>query len=176
MTKTNKIIGTIMGAALAVTVFAGTLPYAAAAENPKNVSQTYCGNGFGSGMAMQMGRGFGNMVNTIANFLGIDSSKVIASRQEGKSMVQIAQENGKSENELYNYITGQRKAQLDQLVASGRITAEVAAAQETIMKERIKENLNRTDVGPGFNKAGQNKKMVSGKYQRNCPGYGVNNQ
>lgn len=176
MTKKNKIIGAITGTALAVAVFAGALPYAAASETPKTVAQTYCGNGFGPGVGMQMGRGFGNMINTIADFLGIDTNKVIASRQQGKSMVQIAKENGKSEDELFNYIIGQRKAQLDQLVANGRITPEVAAAHETIMKERIKENLNRSDVGPGFNKATQNSRMGTGKYLRNCPGYGVNNR
>ena len=177
MTKTKQILGVIAGAALALTVFVGALPNAFAADAPQNSKPGYRYNGMGPGAGMPMGKGFGNMVATVAEFLGIDSSKIIAERQAGKSMVQLAKDNGKSEDELYNYVFSQRKAQIEQLVASGRISAEAAAAHETIMQDRIKQNLNRTDVGPGYGKRGErNRGMGRGNYPGNCPGYQFNSK
>lgn len=100
--------------------------------------------GFGIGL----GRINGGMLNAVAEFLGIDVSNIIAERQSGKSMVQIAQDNGKSEQELVDYIVGQRSEQIEKLVEDGRITREQADLHKQFMTERVSTNLNRTDLGP----------------------------
>ncbi len=176
MKKTNKIIGALTGAVLTFAVFAGTVPNVSAADNTQVIEQNYQGRGMGMGMGMHLGRTNGNMRDTIATFLGMDRSQVIASRQAGKSIVQIAKEQGKSEDELYNFILNQRKVQFDQMVASGQVSAETAAAHESVMKERIRENMNRTDVGPNCDGNNRNKRMGYGKYKGNGQGYRANNQ
>lgn len=102
----------------------------------------------GQGYGLQMGRNFGSMAANVAQFLGISLEELKADRQSGKSMVQIASEQGVSEQELVDYVIGQRSTQIDQMVTNGRITQEQAGQHEQLMAERVKENLNRTDVGP----------------------------
>jgi len=116
------------------------------------------------------------MREEVASFLGIDSSKVIASRQAGKSLVQIAEEQGKSEAELFDYIFSKRKAQMNQMAANGQMSAESVASHEAVMKERIRESINRTEVGPNFAGDHKGKKMGAGKHNRgNGQGNCVNN-
>lgn len=164
MKKVNKMIGLVTGTALAFAVFTGSVSNVLAADNNQAVKQNYqC-------MGMQLGRTNGNMQDTIANILGMDRNQILADRQAGKSMVQIAKEHGKSEEELYDFVFNQRKAQIDQMVASGRMSAETANAHETIMKERIKQNMNRTDVGYNCNSNGRTKDMGYGKHMGNGQG------
>lgn len=170
MKKTNKIIGALTGAVLTFAVFAGTVLTVSAADNTQVIKQNY------RGMGIHLGRTDGNMKDTIATFLGMDSSQIMASRQAGKSMVQIANEQGKSEDELYNFILSQRKIQIDKMVASGQVSAETAAAHESVMKERIKQNMTRTDVGPNCDGNNRNKGMGYGKHKGNGQGYRANNQ
>lgn len=102
----------------------------------------------GQGYGLQIGRNFGSMSANVAQFLGISQEDLKADRQSGKSMVQIAAEKGISEQELVDYVIGQRSAQIDQMVSDGKITQEQADQHEQLMTERVKENLNRTEVGP----------------------------
>ena len=166
MKKVNKMIGLVTGTALAFAVFTGTVSNVLAADSNQVVKQNYQCMGIG----MQLGRTNGNMQDTIANFLGMDRSQIFADRQAGKSMVQIAKEQGKSEEELYDFVFNQRKAQIDQLVASGRMSAETANAHETIMKERIKQNMNRIDAGYNCDGNGMTKNMGHGKHMGNGKG------
>lgn len=170
MKKKNMIIGAVTGLALAFAVFAGNVPNVSAADNTQVIKQNQRGTG------MHLGRTHSNMKDTIVTFLGMDSSQFIASRQAGKSMVQIAQEQGKSEDELYNYIVSQRKTQIDQMVANGQVSAEVAASHESVMMERIRQNINRTDVGRNCDGKSGNKGMGQGKHRGNGQGYNTNNQ
>jgi len=169
MKKSNKIIGVLTGAALTFAVFAGMVSNVSAADDTQVIKQNY------RGMGMHLGRTNGTMRDTMATFLEMDSSQIIASRQAGKSMVQIASEQGKSEDELYNFILSERKAQFDQMVASGQMSAVAAAAHEAIMKERIVQNMNRTDVGPNCGGKDGNKGMGYGKHKGNGQGYRANN-
>lgn len=170
MKKTNKIIGALVISTLAFGLFTGGLSDVSAAGNTAVVRQN------SSGMGMHFGRNNGGMREEVANFLGIDSSKVIASRQEGKSLVQIAQEQGKSEDELFDYMFSKRKAQINQMIDNGQISAEVAANHEALMKERIRENINRTEVGPKFAGNNKSKHMGQGRHNRgNGQGYCLNN-
>lgn len=166
MEKVNKMIGLVTGTVLAFAVFTGTVSNVLAADNTQVVKQNYQH----MGAELQLGRTSDNMQDAIANFLGMDRSHIFADRQAGKSMVQIAKEQGKSEEGLYDFVFNQRKAQIDQMVANGRISAETANAHETIMKERIKQNMNRTDVGYNCNGNGRTKDMGYGKHMGNGQG------
>lgn len=170
MKKTNKIIGALVISALAFGVFTGGLANVSAADNTSVVRQN------SSGMGMHFGRNNGGMREEVASFLGIDSSKVIASRQEGKSLVQIAEQQGKSEAELFDYMFNKRKAQMNQMAANGQMSAEAVASHEAVMKERIRQSINRTETGPNFAGDHKGKQMGAGKHNRgNGQGNCVNN-
>lgn len=97
MKKTNKIIGALTGTAIALAVFVGYVSNVSANDNTQGYKPNYRCMGVGMGTGMHFGRTNGNMRDSIATFLGMDSSQFMASRQAGKSMVQIAKEQGKSE-------------------------------------------------------------------------------
>lgn len=115
------------------------------------------------GCGLQVGRTFGSMAQQVAQFLGIDLSQLIAARQSGQSLVQIAEERGSSEQALVDYVVGQRSAQIDQLVEDGKITRAQADLQKQFMAERVKENVNRTTVGPNFPGSGGQGFKAGGK-------------
>ncbi|MFX4262364.1 hypothetical protein ACOBQJ_09180 [Pelotomaculum propionicicum] len=139
----------------------------------------------GLGYCLKMGRNFGGMSANLAEFLGISQEDLKAERQSGKSMVQIASEQGVSEQELVDYVIGQRSAQIDQMVSDGKITQEQADQHKQLMTERVKENLNRTDVGTnGSGNGGRGNKAAGaaagagmgkgpGNGQANCGAQGV---
>lgn len=102
----------------------------------------------GQGYGLQIGNNFGSMASNVADFLGISLGDLQADRQSGKSMAQTAAEQGVSEQELVGYVIEQRSAQINQMVSNGRITQEQVDQHKQLMTERVKENFNRTDVGP----------------------------
>ena len=117
-----------------------------------------------------LGQTFGSMRDSIAKFLGIDTTTLMTERLSGKSLAQIAQEKGKSETDLVNYIVNERTAQLDQLVKDGKITKAQADLAKSQMTERIKANINKTTVGGiGY---GKGKGMGQGKGQFKGQGRG----
>ncbi len=140
MKISKKIAGFVAGAVL-LTVLTAGVPSVLAAEQGSTVNSSYKGAG------LRMGRNFSSMREAIAKYLGIDASKIVTERQSGKSMVQIAQANGKSDQDLYQFVQETRKAQVDQMIKEGKITPEQAAEHEKIAAERIRTNLNRTEAG-----------------------------
>lgn len=100
------------------------------------------------GMGQGLGRTAGSMSATVAGFLGISQEELVAARQSGKSLVQVAADYGKTEQELIDLIMKERTAQLDQLVSNGKLTRDQAGLHKTTMADRIKANINRTTVGP----------------------------
>jgi len=120
---------------------------------------------------VRLGQTFGSMRDSIAKFLGIDTTTLMTERQSGKSLAQIAQEKGKSETDLVNYIVNERTAQLDQLVKDGKITKEQADLAKSQMTERVKANINKTTVGG--NGYGKGRGMGQGKGQFRGQGRGI---
>lgn len=116
----------------------------------------------GQGYGLHMGRNNGSMTTNVAQFLGISQEDLQADRQAGQSLVQIAAEKGVSEQQLVDYVISQRSTQIDQMVNDGRITQEQADQHKQVMSERVKENLNRTEVGPNRsgNAAGRGNKAA----------------
>lgn len=98
----------------------------------------------GLGMGMQMGRGMGDMED-LAEYIGISKEDLIAARQSGKSMVQIAGEKGIGEQQLVDYLMEKFNTKIDQKVTDGKITSEQAGQLKQSMAERIKARLNSTD-------------------------------
>lgn len=171
MKISKKISGFVAGAVL-LTVLAMGVPSVSAANQTSTANSLYQGSG------LRMGRNFTSMREAIATYLGIDANTIMTERQAGKSMVQIAQAHGKSEQDLYRFVQEKRKAQIDQLVKDGKITPEQAAEHEKIAEERIRANLNRTELGSngmGANRSGKQCR-AGGKYGGAGKGMGQRNQ
>lgn len=122
--------GIVMVTALALLLVVAVPVFALAAPN---------GNGFATTG--------GNLLDTLAKLLGMTPSDIQTERIQGKSMVQIAEEKGVTEEKLMEEALAARKAQIDQLVKDGKITQAQADYMLTQMETRMKANLERTTLG-----------------------------
>lgn len=122
-----------------------------------------------AGLGAALGRLQGGMIATVSKLVGLDQAEIIKERQAGKSMVDIAVSKGVDEKELVNTVVYERKALLDQRVKDGLITEEQAQYCTDNMNQRITDNLNRTNVGPGSGFCGGGGYGMGGGY---CGGAG----
>ena len=100
------------------------------------------------GFGKHFGRAFGGMKDSLAKFLGIDVSTLINARHSGKTLAQIAKEQGKTEEQLVNFLVEQKTAKINQLVKDGKITKSQADLILKNITERTKQRINSTALGP----------------------------
>jgi len=118
------------------------------------------GNGYGRGGMMGEMRGGiadgvrGGMIgdagmdDDILALLNMTRDEMIAERQAGKSLVQIAAAKNVTEQQLVDAILADKKAALDKLVADGKLTQARADAMLQTMRTSVTAAVNRTYVGP----------------------------
>ncbi|WP_227766439.1 DUF2680 domain-containing protein [Zhaonella formicivorans] len=99
------------------------------------------------GAGVAIGRMYGSMRTVIADLLGMSESDLIAARQSGQSMVDIAKEKGIEKEQLIDKVVSTRKDTLQQLVADGKITQEQANYCLQNLETRIESNMERTTTG-----------------------------
>ncbi|WP_418791944.1 hypothetical protein [Phosphitispora sp. TUW77] len=102
-----------------------------------------------------LGRVYGNMIDSVSKLLGMDAAEVRTERQSGKSLSQIAESKGISEDKLVDSILEQRKSQLDQSIANGTISEEQAEYCLENMEQRVKDSVQRTTLGQGNGRGGK---------------------
>lgn len=90
----------------------------------------------------------GSLVARIADILKMKVEDVVAARRAGKSFADIAKEKGVSGTELLDALVAQAKAQIDDLVSSGKITKDQADRALTAIRTNLEAALSRTEVGP----------------------------
>ena len=90
----------------------------------------------------------GPLVTKIADILNMKVEDLVAARQAGKSFVDIAKEKGVSEAELLDALMAQVKANVDSLVASGRMTRSQADQVLANVRTNLKAAITRTAIGP----------------------------
>ena len=94
----------------------------------------------------------------VAELLGIDSEDIKAGFEAGKTLVEIAAENGISEDELVAALVGASEEHLAEAVESGRVTQEKADEIAAGMAERIAERVNTVPAerdGEGHHRRGR---------------------
>lgn len=85
----------------------------------------------------------------IATFLGIQPRELADALRSGKSLAQIAQEKGKSRDDLKAHLTQQERARLTAAVQAGRLTQAQADARLTAMTARLDQAIDRSPpTGP----------------------------
>ena len=156
----------LVGAAAGLLILAGTaVPTFAADPTP---TAAPCGDAVqrGGGMGAGPWGGVGPS-DAVTGLLGLDAAQIAEQRQDGKSLVEIAQTKGVAEAKLVETVIADRKSQLDARVKAGTLTQ----AQEDLMLQRmqtqVKTAVERTAVGPMGPQAGAGQGMgPSGTGQR----------
>lgn len=98
--------------------------------------------------------GFGYELGDVADFLGITQANLRTALQDGQSLTQLAEANGKTRDELKAYLVSEVQDQLDQAVENGRITQDEADTKLANATEHIDTLIDREGLpdrpwGPG---------------------------
>jgi hypothetical protein len=118
-------------------------------------------------------------LKVVADLTGLSTNDIRSQRVEGKSLADIAEAKGISEQTVIDKAIAERTAALDQLKADNKITDAQYQSCINNMQERIKANIERTAVGSGNgqqgmgcmqgNGQGQGAGRGCGQNQANCP-------
>ena len=124
----------------------------------------------GGGMGMA-GRGgapeWAGQPDEVEALLGMTEAQIQAERLAGKSLVQIADAKGVSAARLQSTILDAKKADLDKLVADGKLTQAQADYVYSRMQSQVPAMINRTTTSPAFRQGGQtNNGMRGGRWNR----------
>jgi hypothetical protein len=124
----------------------------------------------GGGMAMA-GRGgapgWAGQPDEVEAVLGMTEAQIQAERLAGKSLVQIADAKGVSAARLQSTILDAKKADLDKLVADGKLTQAQADFAYSRMQTQVPVMINRTTTGPAFGQGSQaTTGMCGGRWNR----------
>lgn len=136
--KTNrKYIG--LGVFAAIIALVGVLAIGAVAfaQNPD-------GDGCpGHGLMGRLGGPANSLVAVAAEALGMERADLIAELQAGKTIAQVAQEQGKDAQIIVDNFLGSRQDALAQMVADGRLTQEQADAMLAAMEANVTAHLSQ---------------------------------
>ena len=101
---------------------------------------------FGFGFHHGRGHGFsgcGYALSDVADFLGMEAADVRSALEDGQSLTQIAEANGKTRDELKNYLLDELTDKVNQAVENGRVTQERADEILANAPDRIDQQIDR---------------------------------
>ena len=90
----------------------------------------------------------GVVMTAAADYVGVSQTALATARHAGKSLAQIAVDNGKTAAGLEQALVAAFKANLDKAVTSGRITSAQAAQALATFQTQVKTAITRTATGP----------------------------
>jgi len=133
-------------------ILAVTITGVAFAAGPARVDgevEAYCGQGWGGY------HGHGAICSeTVSELLGLTHEEIEAQRHEGKSLVEIAEAQGVSEDALVEAILDARREAVQQRVEDGILTQEQANLILQQMEQRTIQMANRVTFGPPEDRGG----------------------
>ena len=152
MNKKIIVVGILVGAlalgGIFATAFAGTSTPQAPANNQAGMHYGMRkGNGqsenrTGKQFDMENGEHRGEMVKKLAKYLGISEEDLKSEIRSGKTLAEIAKENGKSVKDLVNFFTSEVKEHLSEALKDGRITQQRYNEILKNAQQRIEEMIN----------------------------------
>lgn len=99
--------------------------------------------------------GFYHDLDAAADYLGLSEAELRSELREGKSLADIARDQGKSVDGLVDALVSEAKARLDDAVADGRITQSQANSILEDLRDRIENRVNATGLAfPHFGRSG----------------------
>ena len=117
--------------------------------------------GFGFGFGPGLGFHFGEKLDAAAEYLGVTDEELREALQSGKSLAEIAEENGKSVDDLKDSLLTEAETRLNEAVADEKLTREQA--------DRILERL-REGIDDLVNASGENRFRFH--FRGHGPGFG----
>lgn len=105
----------------------------------------------GRGPGMRQGAGmpsWAGIPEEVEQLLGMTADEIRAERQAGKSLVEIAAAKNVSKETLVTTILNAHRADLDQLVAEGKLTQAQADTMYQRMQTMVPVMVEQTEVGP----------------------------
>ncbi|MDI6716099.1 MAG: hypothetical protein QME63_04045 [Actinomycetota bacterium] len=123
-----------------VVVSVGGLSFAASKGNPNKSITGFVGGCWGS---------FGGAINDLAKVLGLKPEDIIKKRSSGKSLADIAKEQGVDENKVIDTLLSQREKLLDEKVKAGYITEDQKRQILEGMRARLESQIKNSSIGPG---------------------------
>ena len=109
--------------------------------------------GIGPGLGLGLGRLFHHVranLDAAATYLGVDEEKIGAALRDGKSLADLAKEQGKSVDGLVDALVAAEKKQLDAEVAAGRLTDAQRDQIASRLENRIEDLVNLKPPSLGF--------------------------
>ena len=142
MKKGLKLMGLALGVVALMAVILGGTVFA---DTPEDAgTQSYCG-GYGW-------HGFrgeeATCSETVSELLGLTPEELCDLRQEGKSLAEIAAEQGVTVDELVAAVMAEKTAAVQSRVDAGTITQEQADLMIQRMEERTELAISRNATGP----------------------------
>jgi hypothetical protein len=104
-------------------------------------------------------------LKVVAEMTGLSTTDIRSQRVEGKSLADIVEANGISEQTVIDEVIAERTDTLDQLKADNKITDDQYQNCISNMQERIKANIERTGIGSANGKQGMGYRQGNGKGQ-----------
>jgi hypothetical protein len=147
MSLTRKHTLIALGAAAAVFALAGTAIAAGPPKTPPRLAGAPAAQGYG----VMAG---GAVMDAAAEYIGISETALATARHSGKSLAQIAVDNGKTAAGLQQAIVAAFKVNLDKAVAAGNMTEAQAAQVLATFQSRVQTLVDRTATGPMFGRGG----------------------
>ncbi|MFC1987304.1 hypothetical protein ACFLVH_02005 [Chloroflexota bacterium] len=148
MKKRLKLLGLVVGL---VAIMALTMGGIVSADTPEEAdAQAYCA---GYGWHGFHGEG-ATCSETVSELLGLTPEALCELRQEGKSLADIAAEQGVTVDELVAAIVAEKTEAVQARVNDGTLTQEQADLMIQQMAERTELAVNRTTTGPAEGRMG----------------------
>ena len=85
----------------------------------------------------------------LTQFLGIQETALKTALQSGKSLAQVAQDNGKTRDALKAFLTTQAKTRIDKAVADGKLTQDQATKMLAAQATHLDQMIDRTGPPAG---------------------------
>jgi hypothetical protein len=145
----GMVVALVIVLAVAGSVFAqGSQPPGwGSMGQPSQPGQETPGGQPGRGPRPNGGRGV--LVDVTAQLTGLERDEVIAELREGQTFGQIVEAQGKTVQDLIDAFVADREAELEQAVAEGCLTSEVAEAMSTVMRARVEAQLGDPEQQAG---------------------------
>lgn len=147
MTATRKHTFIALAVAAALFALAGTAIAAGPPQTAPRLGAAQAAQGYG----LMAG---GVVMDAAAAYIGISETALATARHSGKSLAQIAVDNGKSVTGLQQALVTAFKANLDNAVTAGRLTEAQASQALATFQSRVQTLVNRTATGPMFGRGG----------------------
>lgn len=147
MTATRKHTLIALAVAAALLALAGTAIAAGPSSTAPRLGAAHAAQAHGPMSG-------GVVMDAAAEYIGVNETELAAARHSGKSLAQVAIDHGKSVAGLQQALVTAFRANLDEAVSAGKLTAVQADQALATFQSRVQTIVNRTATGPMFGRGG----------------------